>query len=514
MRIVVTGATGNVGTSVVRALAADPQVDEIVGVARRLPRWQSPRTRWVSADVVTSALEPVFEGADAVIHLAWLIQPSHDPNALRAVNVEGSRRVFDAAVRAGAGVLVHASSVGVYSPGPKDRRVDESWPNGGVPSSFYARHKAEAERLLDDLESEIRIVRLRPALVFKRDAASGIRRLFIGPLLPSPLVQPRLLPALPWPSGLALQAVHSHDVGEAYRLAATSPDARGAYNVAAEPVLDAPELGRLLQARPVAVPPPRRARGREGHLARTPPADAAGLARHGARRAADGQLAGARGARLGAAAPLDRCTARAPRRAPALRGPRHAAARDQGRRAAAAPRAARRYSHRPVSSTADENAHHPGETASVLSYRMGIQDANVAGNVHGGWIMKLCDDVAAIAATRHAGGRVVTATVDEMRFRSPIHVGDVVTLRATVNAAWRTSMEVGVRVEAEHVASRKINHTCSAYLTMVALGADEKPIPLPPLVPETEEDERRHRDANVRRELRLAKPGALRRATA
>ena len=254
MRVVVTGATGNVGTSVLRALASDPRVEEIVGVARRLPQWSNPRTRWVAADVVTSALDPVFDGADAVIHLAWLIQPSHDGAALRAVNVEGSRRVFEAAVRAGAGVLVHASSVGVYSPGPKDRRVDETWSRDGVPSSFYSRHKAEAELLLDDLEREIRIVRLRPALVFKRDAASEIRRLFIGPFLPSPLVRPRLLPVLPWPSGLALQAVHSLDVGEAYRLAATLPDARGAYNVAADPVLDAHEIGRLLGARTIAVP--------------------------------------------------------------------------------------------------------------------------------------------------------------------------------------------------------------------------------------------------------------------
>ena len=140
MRVVVTGATGNVGTSVLRALASDPRVEEIVGVARRLPQWRNPRTRWVAADVVTSALEPVFEGADAVIHLAWLIQPSHDARALRAVNVEGSRRVFEAAVRAGAGVLVHASSVGVYSPGPKDRRVDETWPSGA------ARRAARAGR--------------------------------------------------------------------------------------------------------------------------------------------------------------------------------------------------------------------------------------------------------------------------------------------------------------------------------------------------------------------------------
>ena len=157
---------------------------------------------------------------------------------------------------------------------------------------------------------------------------------------------------------------------------------------------------------------------------------------------------------------------------------------------------------------------HPVDTISVLMYRMGVQDANIAGNVHGGWIMKLCDDVAAIAATRLAGGRVVTAAVDEMRFRSPVHVGDVVTLRGKVNATWRTSMEVGVRVEAENVRTGRVTHTCTAYLTMVALDENEKPLPLPPLVPHTPEDERRHREANLRREVRLAKPGELRRASA
>lgn len=109
---------------------------------------------------------------------------------------------------------------------------------------------------------------------------------------------------------------------------------------------------------------------------------------------------------------------------------------------------------------------------------------------------------------------MVTATVDEMKFRSPVHVGDVLTLRATVNAAWRTSMEVGVRVEAENVASGEITHTCSAYLTMVSLGTDERPMPLPALTPATAEDERRNREANLRREVRLAKPGELRRVTA
>jgi acyl-CoA hydrolase len=143
---------------------------------------------------------------------------------------------------------------------------------------------------------------------------------------------------------------------------------------------------------------------------------------------------------------------------------------------------------------------------SVLTYRTGPQDANAAGNVHGGWIMKLCDDAAVIAASRHVGGRVVTAAVDGMRFRSPVHVGDLITLRATVNAAWRTSLEVGVRVESEDVQQRTVRHTCTAYLTMVALDENERAMPVPPLVPGTAEDERRHRQANVRRQVRLAHP--------
>src|SRR3954454_11671648 len=126
-----------------------------------------------------------------------------------------------------------------------------------------------------------------------------------------------------------------------------------------------------------------------------------------------------------------------------------------------------------------EAARHPGDTASVLTYRTGIQDANISGNVHGGWIMKLCDEAAVIAASRHVGGRVVTAAVDGVRFRSPVHVGDLLTLRATVNAAWRTSLEVGVRIESEDVRARTIRHTCTAYLTMVALDDDEKAMPVP-----------------------------------
>src|SRR4051812_14199711 len=132
MRIAVTGATGNVGTSLLTALAGEPEVESVLGIARRRPQAVFPKTTWAEADVVTADLEPLFAGADAVVHLAWKIQPSRDEAALRATNVEGSRRVFDAAARAGVSTLVYASSVGAYSPGPKDRAVPESWPTGGI----------------------------------------------------------------------------------------------------------------------------------------------------------------------------------------------------------------------------------------------------------------------------------------------------------------------------------------------------------------------------------------------
>jgi nucleoside-diphosphate-sugar epimerase len=255
MRIVVTGATGNVGTSVLEALARDDRIEEIVGLARRRPSWQNPRTRFVTTDVAEADLRPHFANADAVIHLAWLIQPSRDERELARVNVQGTRRVARYAAEAGVPAIVHASSIGVYSPGPKDRAVDESWPRDGVATSFYSRHKAAAERILDEFEDRLRIVRLRPALIFKREAAAEIRRLFAGPLLPSPLLHPKLLPILPVTDRLVLQAVHSKDVGEAYRLAATDDSARGAYNIAADPVLDPATLGRTLNARPVKIPP-------------------------------------------------------------------------------------------------------------------------------------------------------------------------------------------------------------------------------------------------------------------
>jgi len=256
MRVVVVGASGNVGTSLLQSLAAEPAVDSVLGIARRVPGTSFPKTEWAAADVKDSDLAPLFRGADAVVHLAWLIQPARDRALTRAVNVDGSERVFRAAAAAGAGALVYASSVGAYAPAPKDRRVDESWPTTGIPTSFYSRDKAAVERLLDRFEQEapeVRTVRLRPGLIFKREAASEIRRLFAGPLLPSRLVDKRLIPILPLPERLAVQGVHSLDVGDAYRLAVAG-DARGAFNIAAEPVLDRAALARLVGARPVAVP--------------------------------------------------------------------------------------------------------------------------------------------------------------------------------------------------------------------------------------------------------------------
>ncbi|MEA2448364.1 MAG: hypothetical protein QOG63_296 [Thermoleophilaceae bacterium] len=135
---------------------------------------------------------------------------------------------------------------------------------------------------------------------------------------------------------------------------------------------------------------------------------------------------------------------------------------------------------------------------------MGIADANTAGNVHGGTIMRLCDEAAGIAAIRHATTRVVTAGMDRMTFLEPVLVGQLVTFRAMVNAAWRTSLEVGVRVEAEDIRSGQVRHVSAAYLTMVALDDDGRPTLVPALEPSTDDEKRRQREAQVRRDNRLA----------
>ena len=145
----------------------------------------------------------------------------------------------------------------------------------------------------------------------------------------------------------------------------------------------------------------------------------------------------------------------------------------------------------------------PSDSESVLTRWMGIPDANTAGSVHGGTIMKMVDEVAGVAAVRHSGSRVVTAAMDRMTFNHPVFVGQLVTVKATVNAAWRTSMEVGVRVESENVRTGEVMHTSTAYLTMVSLSDQGEPQAVAGIEPQTEDERRRQREAQLRRDNRL-----------
>jgi UDP-glucose 4-epimerase len=256
MRIVVTGASGNVGSSLLPQLLDHPEVDAVVGLARRPPERPDPRVEWRPLDVAEDDLDEAFGGADVVVHLAWLLQPSHDPDEMRRVNLVGTRRVLDAVARTGVPALVHASSIGAYSPGPKDRRVDESHPTEGISTSTYSRHKAEAERMLDRFEADHpdrRVVRMRKGIVLQPDAASALARYFLGPFVPQALLRRSLVPVVPAVDRLAVQALHADDAARAYVEACVRP-VSGAFNLAADPVLDPPTLARLLGARTVPLP--------------------------------------------------------------------------------------------------------------------------------------------------------------------------------------------------------------------------------------------------------------------
>lgn len=214
------------------------------------------------SDPQTFHLGPTDAGSGGWGDLAWLFQPTHDPVLTWRVNVLGSLAVYRAAAEAGVAAVVHASSVGAYSARPDvagdgpDRPVGEDWPTHGWPGAAYTREKAYLERALDAWEAEhpgIRLVRLRPSFVFRREAAVEQRRLFAGPFVPQTLLRPGRLPVLPDIPGLRFQAVHSDDVGEAVRLAVTG-DARGAFNLAGDPVVDMTVLAGLLRARLVRVP--------------------------------------------------------------------------------------------------------------------------------------------------------------------------------------------------------------------------------------------------------------------
>jgi len=258
VRVVVTGATGNVGTSVVRALRDDKSIKDVVGLARRLP--EDPDflgIEWRQVNVISDDLLSHFRHADAVIHLAWQFRPEGQGGDGHDVNVVGSTRVFEAAARAEVGALLHASSFSAYSPGSIGQIVAEDWPTDGIATSSYSRQKAYVERVLDRFELVhplVRVVRLRPALTFQSNEASAVHRLFVGrllPLLATPLARLSLIPDV---LGLACQVVHADDVAEAYRLALLGSVA-GTYNIASDPPIDASVLAREFDLHAVPIPP-------------------------------------------------------------------------------------------------------------------------------------------------------------------------------------------------------------------------------------------------------------------
>ncbi|MCU1372201.1 MAG: NAD-dependent epimerase/dehydratase family protein [Ilumatobacteraceae bacterium] len=248
--MVVTGATGNIGTALLHRLVHDPGVGEIRAVARRISQERlGPKVRWFGIDIVDGDLSAASDGADAVIHLAWRIQPSWDVEAMRAVNVLGSARVFSAAADAGA-AIIHSSSVGAYAAGPKDRLVTEDWAIGGRPDHPYSAHKAEVEAELDRIEArqpELRVVRIRPALVMQAPAGQELRRYFLPRHLPFGLLRASLVQHLP----VRFQTVHADDVADAFARAALS-DVRGAFNVATDDIIGGHQLSPLATvARPI-----------------------------------------------------------------------------------------------------------------------------------------------------------------------------------------------------------------------------------------------------------------------
>ena len=265
MRVAVVGASGNVGTALLRQLRDDPAITSVVGIARRPP----PRAvldaddlpapydvaSWTRCDVAAPGADEraidkigeVVAGADAVVHLAWTITPVHDRATQRRTNVLGMRRVAAAVSRAGVPHLVVASSVGVYSPSPDDEPRSESWPTGGVPSSGYSADKVAVERVLDETERshpDLVVARVRPALVLQAAAGRQLTRNLLGSLFPARRLAHEL-PVLAWPRGLRVQAVHADDLASAYREVIVRRQ-QGAFNVAAADVLHGEDLAALV----------------------------------------------------------------------------------------------------------------------------------------------------------------------------------------------------------------------------------------------------------------------------
>jgi UDP-glucose 4-epimerase len=259
VRIVITGASGNVGTALLRALRAE---HEIVGVVRRPPEPQGVYAGidWCPLDLTEpeaiAALRHVFDGADVVVHLAWGFQPTRDTNYLTRLGVGGTSAVLQAAHAAGVGQLIHMSSVGTYAAGRYGRPVTESWPTTGIESSSYSRDKSTAEALLDEYEQRlgsaaIRIARMRPGFILQRAAASGLMRYALPGYLPMQLISK--LPLLPLDRGLCIPLIHADDVADAIALV-IDQRATGPFNLMAEQAIGRADLAAALGARAVHVP--------------------------------------------------------------------------------------------------------------------------------------------------------------------------------------------------------------------------------------------------------------------
>lgn len=262
-RIVITGASGNVGTALLRRLTADDSDYEIVGISRRRPPSDDlyRYAHWHELDLADPGVElellKVFRGAACVVHLAWGFQPTRNRRYLDAVGVNGSAAVLSAAHNAKVPHLLHMSSVGTYAAGRYGQKVDETFSTAGIPSSAYSRAKSAVEHMLDGYEGHnpggVGIIRMRPGFILQRDAALGLRRY----TLPA-YVDPRWvgwLPLLPLDRSLSVSIVHADDVADAC-VKAIERRALGPFNLAAEPPVGRDDIAKALRARPIHVPSP------------------------------------------------------------------------------------------------------------------------------------------------------------------------------------------------------------------------------------------------------------------
>lgn len=267
MRIVIVGASGNLGTALLDRIRRERADLDVVAVARRLPPPEPPYDgpEWVAVDVTAEnaagRLAGVFGGADVVVNLVWGFQPTRDPDRLAAVGIGGLTAVLAATRAAAVPHLVHLSSVGAYRAGPTGpagkAAVDETWPTDGIPTSLYSRHKAAAERLLDRAELEQAgrgpvVTRMRPGLVLQRAAGSSLLRYGAPALLPSWALP--LVPVLPVGRSFTVPVVHADDVAAAV-LAAVDRRSPGPFNLAAAPPVTGVDIADRLRAWSVDLPP-------------------------------------------------------------------------------------------------------------------------------------------------------------------------------------------------------------------------------------------------------------------